>query len=119
MAPKTGGGKRKGRDEGHLTPTGGAVQHLPSSQIQVPDVEALPVADRTILADIQALGHYPERNSALYKRLKRRASKMNPVCFAFIEAIKQYGGVCEVRSAAALERSASHTRDCRSLSAAA
>ena len=100
MAPKKGGGKRKGRDEGHLTPTGGAVQHLPSSQIQVPDVEALPVADRTILADIQALGHYPERNSALSRGLKRRASEMDPVCLAYIEAIKRYGGVAEAGAAA-------------------
>ena len=82
MAPKKGGGKRKGRDEGHLTPTGGAVQRLPSSQIQVLDVAELPVVARTILAEIEALGHYPERNSALYKRLKRRASEMDPVCLA-------------------------------------
>ena len=52
-------GKRKIRDEDHVTPVGGSGQHLLSPQIQMPDVEALPLPDRRILAAIQALGHYP------------------------------------------------------------
>ena len=115
MASKQGGSKGKIRDEVHVMPVGSAAEHLPSRQIQMPDVEELSPVDRSIFAAIQALGHYPRTfhgsscgratqkrsdERRLYWRLKKRASKMDRVCLAFIEAYKQCGGVTEAREAA-------------------
>ena len=81
----------------------------------MPALEDLPTPDADLLASIQILGHFPrdlngtaletattarknERN--LYQRFKRRKKTMHPQCLAFIDAVKDLGGVRQAMAAA-------------------
>ena len=81
----------------------------------MPALEDLPTPDADLLASIQILGHFPrdlngtaletattarknERN--LYQRFKRRKKTMHPQCLAFIDAVKDLGGVRQALAAA-------------------
>ena len=122
MPPKHGG-KRKGaaavpdRATEPVRPESG----VPTcNSTAMPILESLPAADATILAEVRLLGHYPrslnangrdtanekrEEEEKLYQRVKRRKNSMDPQCKAFLDAVKNFGGVKEATDA--WERAAS------------